>query len=81
MKDPEYLNKFIRILLKFWRESYAVISGIEQLYHEIKVAGNDQGALWFAWRDNTDKEIVDHIIKVHIFGRFPLLCNLVYKKG
>ena len=39
------------------------------MYHQIKVAENDQDALRFAWKGNTDKEIVDHMMKVHIFGK------------
>ena len=82
LKGPDYLNKLIGILLRFRREPYAVISDIEQMYHQIKVAENDQDALRFVWRDNTDEEIVDHMMKVHIFGKVdsPCIGNWVIKR-
>ena len=82
LKGPDYLNKLIGILLRFRRQPYAVISDIEQIYHQIKVAENDQDALRFVWRDNTDKEIVDHMMKVHIFGKInpPCIANWVIKR-
>ena len=82
LKGPDYLNNLIGILLKFRREPYAVISDIEQMYHQIKVAENDQDALRFVWRDNTDEEIVDHMMKVHIFGKVdsPCIENWVIKR-
>ena len=52
------------------------------MYHPIKVAENDQDALRFVWRDNTDEEIVDHMMKVHIFGKVdsPCIANWVIKR-
>ena len=60
--------------LRFRREPYAVISDIEQMYHQIKVAENDHDALRFVWRNNTDEEIVDLMMKVHIFGKVDSPC-------
>ena len=45
LKGPDYLNNLRGILLRFRREPYAVISDTEQMYHQIKVAENDQDAL------------------------------------
>ena len=50
-----------------------MISDIEEMYHQIKVAEKDQDALRFVWRDNTDMEIVDRMMKVHIFGKIDSL--------
>ena len=79
---PDYLNKLIGILLRFRRELYAVISDIKQMYHQIKVAQNDQDTLRFVWRDKTDKKIVDHMMKVHILGKIdsPCIANWVIKR-
>ena len=66
LKGSDFLNKLFGILLRLQQELYAVISDIEQMYHQIKVAENNQDALW---RDNTDKEIVNHMMKVHIIGK------------
>ena len=74
LKGSDYLNNSIGILLRFRREPYAVISDIEQMYHQIKVAENDQDALRFVWRNNTDEEIVDLMMKVHIFGKVDSPC-------
>ena len=82
LKGPDYLNKLIGILLRFRREPYAVTSNIDQMYHQIKVAENDQDTLWFVWRYNTDKEIVDHMMKVNTFGKIdsPCIANWVIKR-
>ena len=52
------------------------------MYHQIKVAENDQDVLRFVWRDNTAKENVDHMMKVHIFGKIdsPCIANWVIKR-
>ena len=52
------------------------------MYYQIKVAENYQYALW---RDNTDKKIVNHMIKVYIFGYLlvldsPCITNWVIEK-
>ena len=39
------------------------------MYHQIKGAENDQDPIHFAWGDNTDKGMVNHMTKVHIFGK------------
>ena len=82
LKGPDYLNKLIGILLRFRREPYGVISDIEQMYHQIKASENDQDPLRFVWRDHTDKEIVDHVMKIHIFGKLdsPYIANWVIKR-
>ena len=82
LKGPDYLNKLIGIIFRFRREPYIVIWDIWQMYHQIKVAENDQDALRFAWRDNTNKEIVDHVMKVHIFGKVdsPCIGNSIIKR-
>ena len=76
LKDPDYLNKLIGILLRFRRGQCAVISDTEQMYYQLKVAGNDQDALLFLWRDNTDKQHnKDHMLKIHIFGKLDSPCH------
>ena len=38
LKGPDYLNKLIGIIFRFRQEPYIVISDIEQMYLQIKVA-------------------------------------------
>ena len=45
------------------------------MYHQIKVAENDQDPLQFAWGDNTDKEMMNHMTNVHIFGKIDSPCT------
>ena len=79
LKGSDFLNKLFGILLRFQLELYAVISDTDQMYHQIKVAENNQDALW---RDNTDKEIVKHMMKVHIIGEIdsPFIVNWVIER-
>ena len=82
LKGLDYLNELIGVLLRFRRELYVVISDTKQMYHEVKVAENDQDPLRLVWRDDTDQEIVDHMMKVQIFGKldFPCIANCVIKR-
>ena len=52
------------------------------MYHQINVAENDQDQLQFAWGDNTDKEMMNHMTNVHIFGKIdsPCTANWVIKR-
>ena len=43
----DYLNNMVGILLRFFREKFAVMADIEQMYHQIKVYKSDQDALKF----------------------------------
>ena len=50
------------------------------MYYQIKIAENNQDALHLVWTDNTHKEVMDHIIKVHMFGKIdspPLQIGLL----
>ena len=52
------------------------------MYHQMMVAKNDEVPLRFVWRDNTDKEVVGHMMKVHIFGKIdsPCIASWVIKR-
>ena len=52
------------------------------MYHKIKVAKNDLDTLQFTWGDSIDKEIMDYMMKVHIFGKldYPCIANSVIKR-
>ena len=82
LKGSDYLNKLTGILFKFRRGQYAVILDIDQMYHKIKIAKNDLDTLRFTWGDSIDKEIMDHMMKVHIFGKldYPCILNWVIKR-
>ena len=46
------------------------------------MAENNQEASRFVWRNNTTKEIVDHVMKVNIFGKkdSPCIANWLNKR-
>ena len=46
------------------------------------MAENNQEASRFVWRNNTTKEIVNHVMKVNIFGKkdSPYIANWVVKR-
>ena len=82
LKGPDYLDNLIGILLRFRPEPYAVILDIEKMHHQIMEAENDQDALRLIWRDNTDKDIVRYMMKLHIFGKIdsPCIASWVIKR-
>ena len=43
----DYLKNMVGILLRFFRDKFAVMVDIEQMYHQIKVYKSDQDALKF----------------------------------
>ena len=61
---------------------YAVITDIEQVFHQLKVIESDQDALRFLWRTTKFENPVDYVMIVHLFGKndSPCVANYVVKK-
>ena len=81
LRGLDHLNSLFAILLRFRRDKLAVMSHIEQMYHQINVKESDQDALRFVWKNTNEEEIEDHKKTVHIFGKIdsPCIANWVIK--
>ena len=44
------------------------------MFHQIGVSSNDTNALRFLWRANTESNIEDYIMLVHVFGKVDCPC-------
>ena len=36
LKGPDLLNNLFSVLLKFWSGQYALITGIKQMFHQVR---------------------------------------------
>ncbi|XP_074657307.1 uncharacterized protein LOC141910513 [Tubulanus polymorphus] len=68
MSGPDFLQRLPGILLRFRQEPVAVMGDIEAMYHQVKIAEEDQPALSFLWRDLEDREPDAYQMVVNIFG-------------
>ena len=79
---PDLLNNLVGVLTCFRMGRYAVMSDIEQMFHQILVENKDRDVLHFLWRDNYIDPIEDYRMNVHLFGTVdsPCIANWAIKK-
>ena len=79
---PDLLNNLVGVLTCFRMGRYAVMSDIEQMFHQILVENKDRDVLRFLWRDNYIDPIEDYRMNVHLFGKVdsPCIANWAIKK-
>ena len=77
---PDFMNSLTGVLLRFRRESIAVISDIEQMFHSVRVEPSHRDFLRFLWyKDNIPgKPIVEYRMNVHLFGNGPSPAEATY---
>ena len=82
MKGPDLLNNLVGVLTRFRMGRYAVMSNIEQMFHQILVENKDRDVLRFLWRDNYIYPIEDYRMNVHLFGKVnsPCIANRTIRK-
>ena len=82
MKGPDLLNNLVGVLTHFCMGRYAVMSNIEQMFHQILVENKDRDVLRFLWRDNYIYPIEDYRMNVHLFGKVdsPSIANRTIRK-
>lgn len=80
LKGPDLNNSLLGVLLRFRRESVAVVADIEQMFYSFTVREDHRDFLRFLWfRDNEpEKEIVEYRMKVHVFGNSPSPAVAIY---
>ncbi|XP_062566273.1 uncharacterized protein LOC134228622 [Saccostrea cucullata] len=73
MSGPDLMNNLISVLLRFRRESVAIVADIEQVFYSFLVDIEYRRFLRFIWhKDNKfDEPLVEYQIKVHVFGNSP----------
>ena len=70
LQGPENTSPLIEVILRFRVNDVAVAADIKRMFHQVKVAPEDRGALCYLWWPNGDvtKEPKVHQMLVHIFG-------------
>ena len=82
MKGPDLLNNLVGVLTRFRMGRYAVMSNIEQMFHQILVENKDRDVLRFLWRDNYIDAIENYRMNIHLFGKVdsPCIANWTIRK-
>ena len=60
--------------MRFREGRHAVVADIEKMFHQIRVNAKDTDALCFLWRSNTQCNIEDYIMLVHVFRKVDSPC-------
>lgn len=80
LTGPDLNNSLIGVLLRFRKESIAVMADIQQMFHCFMVREDHRNYLRFLWHKDNDveKEVIDYRMKVHVFGNSPSPAVAVY---
>ena len=73
LPGPDLMNSLVGVLMRFRRETNAIMCDIEQMFHSFHVNPNHRDFLRFLWfEDNTPgKPITEYRMNVHLFGNGP----------
>ena len=73
LSGPDLMNSLLGVLIRFRKETTAVMCDIEQMFHSFHVDPSHRDFLRFLWfKDNTPGEpIVEYRMNVHLFGNGP----------
>ncbi|XP_074649031.1 uncharacterized protein LOC141904344 [Tubulanus polymorphus] len=84
LTGPDLLQSLPGILLRFRENPVAMMADVEKMYHQVRVAVDDQPALSFLWRDmNVDQSPDVYQMMVTIFGAkcSPAMANYALRKA
>ena len=70
----DLLKNLISVLLRFREGQYTVIANIEKMFHQIRVNAKETNDLHFLWTANSQCNIEDYIMLVHVFGKIDSPC-------
>ena len=70
LSGPDLTNSLLGVLLRFRQEQVAVVSDVECMFYQVKVAPEDRDCLRFFWwpGGNINLEPVLYRMTVHLFG-------------
>ncbi|XP_075157822.1 uncharacterized protein LOC142231088 [Haematobia irritans] len=84
LKGPDLLNNLLGILLRFRERPIAISGDIREMFHQIRIAKEDQQAQQFLWRSGNNKDKIDvYVMTVMTFGAScsPSLANFIKNKN
>ncbi|XP_033752106.1 uncharacterized protein LOC117335931 [Pecten maximus] len=73
MSGPDLANSLLGVLMRFRRESVAIVGDIEQMFYCFQVREDHRNYLRFLWYkdNNPENELVEYRMCVHVFGNSP----------
>ena len=80
LKGPDLLKSLSGILLRFRQKPVAICGDIREMFHQVRVNPEDQGAQMFLWRNgDATREMETYCMQVMTFGAScsPSLANYV----
>jgi len=85
LQGPDNTNSLVGVLVRFRQERVAIMSDVEQMFHQVYVDPKDRDALRFLWWPGGDvtKDPVDYKMQVHLFGATssPSVCSYSLRKA
>ncbi|KAJ0049815.1 hypothetical protein NL108_003586 [Boleophthalmus pectinirostris] len=80
LTGPDLNNSLIGVLLRFRKETVAIMADIQQMFYCFMVREDHRNYLRFLWHEDNDvdKEVIDYRMKVHVFGNSPSPAVAVY---
>lgn len=84
LQGPQMTNNLQAVLLNFRKESVALISDVEAMFHQVRVPVEDRDVLRFLWWPGGDLEQTPRVYRMcaHLFGGTwsPSACSFALKK-
>ena len=75
LTGPDLANSLIGVLLRFRQRPFPISADIKAMYHQVRVAEEDQPALRFLWRGADRQKPPDtYQMQVHVFGAASSSC-------
>lgn len=73
LSGPNLINSLLAVLLRFRKDSCAVIADIEQMFYSFLVHENHRDYLRFFWYRNNDPcdRLIEYRMCAHVFGNSP----------
>ena len=70
MSGPDFFNRLDGVLTRFRADTFAVVSDIESMFHQVRVDPKDRDALRFLWWKDGDTTKPPDVFRmtVHLFG-------------
>ncbi|KAK3729296.1 hypothetical protein QZH41_002214 [Actinostola sp. cb2023] len=79
LQGPDMTNNLLGVLLRFRQQATALVADVEAMFHQVKVAPDDQDAFRFLWwGDSIDDAPQEYVMTVHVFGATDSPCCANY---
>ena len=79
LQGPDMTNNLVGVLLRFRQDRTVLMADVQAMFHQVRVAPEDQDAFRFLWwSSDADKPPDEYVITVHVFGATDSPCFANY---